>query len=59
MSTREYLKFYGDDKYWNLDVKEDFLNQTRTLWRNNTNKYEGGVFYINHRASEENALTVR
>jgi hypothetical protein len=26
MSTRDYLKFYGEDKYWNMDVKEDFMN---------------------------------
>ncbi len=26
MSTRDYLKFYGDDKYWNHEVKEDFLS---------------------------------
>lgn len=26
MSTRDYLKFYGEDKYWNVEQKEDFLN---------------------------------
>jgi len=26
MSTRDYLKFYGDDKYWNHEFKEDFLS---------------------------------
>jgi hypothetical protein len=25
MSTKDYLKFYNENKYWNLDVKEDFL----------------------------------
>jgi hypothetical protein len=25
MSTKDYLKFYNEDKYWNLDLKEDFL----------------------------------
>ena len=25
-SNKDYLKFYGEDKYWNMDVKEDFLN---------------------------------
>jgi hypothetical protein len=26
MSTKDYLKFYNEDKYWNMDVKEDFIN---------------------------------
>jgi len=26
MNTRDYLKFYGDDKYWNQELKEDFLS---------------------------------
>jgi hypothetical protein len=25
MSTKDYLKFYNENKYWNLDLKEDFL----------------------------------
>jgi myo-inositol-hexaphosphate 3-phosphohydrolase len=25
MSTRDYLKFYNDNKYWNLDLKDEFL----------------------------------
>lgn len=58
MSTREYLKFYGEDKYWNVELKEDFLNQTRSLWRGNADKYNGHIFNIAHRASEEIALTV-
>ena len=32
MSKRHYLKFYGEDKYWNMDIKEDFLGQTRSMW---------------------------
>lgn len=26
MSTRDYMKFYNEDKYWNQELKEDFLN---------------------------------
>lgn len=26
MNTKEYLKFYGEDKYWNLEQREDFLS---------------------------------
>jgi hypothetical protein len=57
MSTRDYLKFYGEDKYWNPDLKEDFLNQTRSMWRGNADKYDGRIFNIAHRANEEVTLT--
>jgi hypothetical protein len=26
MSQREYLKFYNENKYWNVEQKEDFLS---------------------------------
>ena len=26
MSTKDYLKFYNNEKYWNLDEREDFLS---------------------------------
>jgi hypothetical protein len=57
MSQREYLKFYGEDKYWNMEVKEDFLNQTRSMWRGNACKYDGRIFNLAHQASEEVTLT--
>jgi hypothetical protein len=41
MSTRDYLKFYGEDKYWNVDLKEDFLSQTRSMWIGRSDKYDG------------------
>ena len=31
--TREVMRFYNDKKYWNLDLREDFLAQTRNFWR--------------------------
>ena len=57
MSTRDYLKFYGEDKYWNMDIKEDFLSQTRSLWKGNSSKYDGRIFNISARANEEITLT--
>ena len=48
MSTRDYLKFYNEDKYWNLDLKEDFLSQTRSLWKGENSKYDGRIFNIPH-----------
>jgi hypothetical protein len=35
MNTRDNLKFYAEDKYWNLDVKDEFMANTRTLWKGN------------------------
>lgn len=58
MSKREYLKFYNESKYWNTDLKEDFLNQTRTMWRGLSDKYDGQIFNVSHRANEEITLTV-
>ena len=26
MNTRDNLKFYNDDKYWNLDLKDEFMD---------------------------------
>jgi hypothetical protein len=57
MSNREYLKFYGEDKYWNMEIKEEFLNQTRSMWKGNADKYGGRIFNIAHRANEDVTLT--
>ena len=32
MNSKDNLKFYQNDKYWNLDVKDEFMSQTRNLW---------------------------
>ena len=45
MNTKNYLKFYGEDKYWNVELKDDFMGQTRTLWEDNINKYQGRIFH--------------
>ena len=58
MSTRDYLKFYGEDKYWNPELKEDFLGQTRSMWTGLSDKYEGRIFNLGARATEEQTLTM-
>lgn len=59
MNTRDNLKFYAEDKYWNLDVKEDFMANTRTLWKGNfDNKYQGSIFSVTSKASEEETLAM-
>lgn len=58
MSTRNHMRLYNESKYWNLDVREEFLNETRSLWRNNTQKDSGRLFTIHNAGSDEDALIV-
>lgn len=59
MNTRDNLKFYAEDKYWNLDVKDEFMANTRTLWKGNfENKYQGSIFSVTSKASEEETLAM-
>lgn len=57
MASRDYLKFYGEDKYWNQELKEEFLGQTRSLWLGNADKYDGRIFNLAHRANEQVTLS--
>lgn len=43
MSTRDYLKFYNEDKYWNQDLRDEFMSSTNSLWKGLSDKYEGHV----------------
>lgn len=47
MSTKDYLKFYSEDKYWNAELKNEFISQTRTMWKGNACKYNGKIFTVN------------
>jgi hypothetical protein len=59
MNTRDNLKFYGADKYWNGDVKDEFMAQTRNLWLGQfSDKRAGNIFQLHHRMSEEDTLIV-
>ena len=57
MATKDYMKFYNEDKYWNLDLKDEFMDTTGNMWRGYTNKYSGSNFFVNGHASEDIALT--
>lgn len=47
MNTKNNLKFYAEDKYWNLDVKDEFMQETRGLWKGNfSSRKEGSLFTI-------------
>lgn len=43
MDTKQGIKLYNDPKYWNLELRDDFLAQTRSMWIDLCNKYEGRV----------------
>lgn len=45
LSTKEQAKFYNDDKYWNMDLKDDFMANTRTLWKGNFSKKRNGSIF--------------
>lgn len=45
MAEKEYMKFYKDTKYWNMDLREEFLSETRTLWETtHSDKRMGRIF---------------
>mgnify|MGYP006893283911 CR=1 FL=1 len=45
MAQNENLKFYKEDKYWNMDLKRDFLTETKGLWGDtHADKYTGRIF---------------
>lgn len=45
MNTKDVLTVYNDAKYWNHDLRDEFMAQTRTLWGDNsTGPYNGRVF---------------
>ena len=45
MAEKELLKFYKDTKYWNMDLRDEFLSETRSLWEDNhTDKRNGRIF---------------
>jgi hypothetical protein len=58
MSTKDYLKFYGDDKYWNLDLKADFMTQTRNLWKGLSEKDSGRLFHTKLGPNDEDKITL-
>ena len=59
MAERENLKLYSEDKYWNLDVKDEFMSSTRSMWQGNfSSRTQGSIFHLDEDASEEEALMV-
>lgn len=59
MDTRQQLRLYNDPKYWNLELRDDFLSQTRSMWINLCNKYEGRVVNIANLADDKQIAMAR
>jgi len=54
MADKQYLRFYQDPKYWNADLKEEFMGETRTLWETtHADKFGGRIFDSGSMASKE------
>jgi hypothetical protein len=60
MNTRDNLKFYNEDKYWNMDLKDEFMDSTRGLWKGNfDDKRRGNIFQSEGAGlTQEEELTV-
>lgn len=57
MNTKDNLKFYNEDKYWNMDLKPEFMDQTRGLWKGNfDDKRNGNIFSLTRKCTEEEAI---
>ena len=59
MNMHDELKFYNDDKYWNMEVKDEFMALTNNLQVGNFNDKRDGSIFRNHAiADEEEAVSV-
>ena len=61
MNSKDALKLYNENKYWNLDLKDEFMASTRGLWKGNfDSKYDGSIFKLRQAVNplSEEALTV-
>lgn len=45
LATQEILKFYNEDKYWNIDEKENFMRETGHHWEGYVDKNRGSHFF--------------
>jgi len=60
MNTKENLNVYNDPKYWNHDLREEFMSNTRSLWAEPaTRTYNGRIFKTRNAHTPEEQLTVQ
>lgn len=60
MNEHEELKFFNEDKYWNVDLKDEFVGQTNSLFVGNWNDKRRGQIFVSPDAlaNQEEALMV-
>jgi hypothetical protein len=59
MAQNENLKFYSDEKYWNADLKKEFIHETSGLWEgSHSDKYNGRIFQTRGELSRDMLLAV-
>ena len=47
MAQHEVMLFYKEDKYWNSDLKKEFLDETESLWKDtHADKNAGRIFSL-------------
>ena len=46
LAKQDEIKVYANDKYWNVDLKKEFMEETGHLWRNITHKNSGMLFQV-------------
>lgn len=51
LDTNDNFKLYNDPKYWNLELRDEFFAQTRTMWVDLCDKYNGRVVSISQRST--------
>ena len=53
MHTQDQIKLYNEEKYWNVDVRDEFMDSTTTLWKGLGDKYDGHIFKVPGPTNEE------
>uniref|UniRef100_A0A7S3NUJ0 Uncharacterized protein n=1 Tax=Euplotes crassus TaxID=5936 RepID=A0A7S3NUJ0_EUPCR len=53
MDTKDTIKLYNDPKYWNIELRDGFVAQTRTMWPGLMDKFHGRVVQVAHIGSEK------
>ena len=44
MHSQDQLKLYNEQKYWNVEVRDEFIDSTSTLWKKLGHKSRGHIF---------------
>lgn len=53
MAQQQIMLFYKEDKYWNSDLKKEFLDETRTLWEDTHADKDGGRIFTRFKQNSD------